>query len=301
MKNKKSILTVVLSATLLFAVVIASRYTEIDEQEDKMSAGIQIYPVPIPKNLDFCGERVPLDKFEIKERLDRELLVNTFWQSNATLIIKRSKRYFTIIEPILKRHGVPDDFKYLAVAESGLQNAVSSAGARGVWQFMSSSAKDYGLEVTAEIDERYHLEKATEAACLYLLENKAKFGSWTLAAAAYNRGTNGVQRDLNKQHVSDYYDLHLNSETARYIFRILAFKTIMQNPELYGYHLDDKHYYGSIPTINITIDSTVENISEYATQLGTNYHVLKTLNPWILGNELPISNTPYTIKAPLVD
>jgi len=299
--NTKSILIVLLSGTILLSIILASRYTEIDDQEDNMTEGMQIYPVLIPSSLDFCGEPVPLDRFEIKERLDRELLVNAFWQSNATLIIKRSKRCFKIIEPILKRNGVPEDFKYLAVAESGLQNAISSAGAKGIWQFMASSAKRYGLEITDEVDERYDLEKATEAACEYLLKGYAQFGSWTMAAAAYNRGNNGIRRDLKKQLISDYYDMHLNSETARYVFRILAFKTIMQNPKLYGYHIKNKDYYGIIPTQNITVDTTIGNLSEYANQMGTNYHILKTLNPWILRNQLPVRNDTYTIKAPLVD
>jgi len=299
--NTKSILIVLLYGTILLSIILASRYTEIEDQEDNMTEGMQIYPVLIPSSLDFCGEPVPLDRFEIKERLDRELLVNAFWQSNATLIIKRSKRCFKIIEPILKRNGVPEDFKYLAVAESGLQNAISSAGAKGIWQFMASSAKRYGLEITDEVDERYDLEKATEAACEYLLKGYAQFGSWTMAAAAYNRGNNGIRRDLKKQLISDYYDMHLNSETARYVFRILAFKTIMQNPKLYGYHIKNKDYYGIIPTQNITVDTTIGNLSEYANQMGTNYHILKTLNPWILRNQLPVRNDTYTIKAPLVD
>jgi hypothetical protein len=299
--NIKSILIVLLYGTILLSIILASRYTEIEDQEDNMTEGMQIYPVLIPSSLDFCGEPVPLDRFEIKERLDRELLVNAFWQSNATLIIKRSKRCFKIIEPILKRNGVPEDFKYLAVAESGLQNAISSAGAKGIWQFMASSAKRYGLEITDEVDERYDLEKATEAACEYLLKGYAQFGSWTMAAAAYNRGNNGIRRDLKKQLISDYYDMHLNSETARYVFRILAFKTIMQNPKLYGYHIKNKDYYGIIPTQNITVDTTIGNLSEYANQMGTNYHILKTLNPWILRNQLPVRNDTYTIKAPLVD
>jgi hypothetical protein len=166
---------------------------------------------------------------------------------------------------------------------------------------MASSAKRYGLEITDEVDERYDLEKATEAACEYLLKGYAQFGSWTMAAAAYNRGNNGIRRDLKKQLISDYYDMHLNSETARYVFRILAFKTIMQNPKLYGYHIKNKDYYGIIPTQNITVDTTIGNLSEYANQMGTNYHILKTLNPWILRNQLPVRNDTYTIKAPLVD
>jgi len=296
----KKIHFVGISVLLVFAVfVMANKDTEVVDQEKKMAEGMKVFPVPIPTQLVFAGEPVPLEKFEIKERLDRELLVNSYWQSNTLLILKRTRRSFAIIEPILERYEIPNDFKYLAVAESGLLNVTSPAGAKGVWQFMPSSGKGYGLAINNMVDERYHLERSTEAACLYLREAYNKFGNWTLAAASYNRGMNGINKDLAKQLVSDYFDMHLNTETSRYILRILAFKTIIENPSSYGFYIEDKDYYGSVATYEIYADSTISNISEYAASIGTNYHVLKTLNPWIKGNELLITNRPYTIKAPL--
>lgn len=282
-------------------VVISAKKTEQAEQEEVMSEAPKVVAVPIPNQINFGGENIPLDKFEVRERLDRELLVNSYWQSNSLLMIKRSKRVFEIIEPILAKNGVPDDFKYLAVAESGLLNVTSPAGAKGVWQFMPSTAKNYGLEVNGEVDERLHLERSTAAACQYLKEAYARFGSWTLAAAAYNRGPAGVERDLGKQLVGDYFDLHLNTETSRYVLRILALKTIFENKTTYGIHLKNEDYYGSPGTININVDSSIGNIAEYALQLGTNYHVLKSLNPWLTSNELNVVSKTYTIKAPLVN
>lgn len=282
-------------------VVISAKKTEQAEQEEVMSEAPKVVAVPIPNQINFGGENIPLDKFEVRERLDRELLVNSYWQSNSLLMIKRSKRVFEIIEPILAKNGVPDDFKYLAVAESGLLNVTSPAGAKGVWQFMPSTAKNYGLEVNGEVDERLHLERSTAAACQYLKEAYARFGSWTLAAAAYNRGPAGVERDLGKQLVGDYFDLHLNTETSRYVLRILALKTIFEDKTTYGIHLKNEDYYGSPATININVDSSIGNIAEYALQLGTNYHVLKSLNPWLTSNELNVVSKTYTIKAPLVN
>ncbi len=196
---------------------------------------------------------------------------------------------------------MPNDFKYLAVAESGLLNVTSSAGAKGVWQFMPSTAKSYGLEVNEEVDERLHLEKSTLAACQYLKEAHTRFGSWTLAAAAYNRGPAGVERDLAKQLVRDYFDLHLNTESSRYVLRILALKTIFENQTSYGIHLKNEDYYGSTSTTDVFLDSSINNIAEYALQLGTNYHVLKSLNPWLKSNQLTVVDKTYTIKAPLVN
>jgi len=299
MKNKVFIISL---ASLLFLtlIFIGGKYTENKDQETAFNLSQHIRSVPIPHHISFAGEEVPLNKFEVLERLDKELSVNTYWQSNTLLILKRSKMYFEIIEPILKKHGIPDDFKYLAVAESGLQDATSSSGAKGIWQFMLSSGKAYGLEINNYVDERYLLEKSTEAACLYLQEAYNKFGSWTLAAAAYNRGMNGISNDLSKQLVSDYYDLHLNSETARYILRIVAFKAIIETPSNYGFHLEEKDYYSENKTKIITVDSSIINISEYAQSIGSNYHVIKTLNPWILGNELILDdNKIYKIRAPL--
>ena len=297
MKNKKLLFFILLG--LVVGVFFSSKSNEFVEQAEKFSENYQVVPVPIPNQLTFAGEAVPLERFEIKERLDRELLVNTYWQSNSLLILKRSKKFFEIIEPILAKNGIPEDFKYLAVAESGLLNVTSPAGAKGVWQFMPSSGKAYGLEINNSVDERYHLERSTQAACLYIKEAFYKFGNWTLAAASYNRGMNGISNDIAKQLVNDYYDLHLNTETSRYILRILAFKTIIENPSAYGFHLEEKDYYSFPPTINISVDESIPNISEYAQSLGTNYHVIKSLNPWIKTNELTVSNVPYIIKAPL--
>ena len=298
---KRNYLIAIASFLILTLIFSSAKKDENAEQEDVISKGSKVVAVPIPSQISFAGEQVALDKFEVKERLDRELLVNSYWQSNSLLMIKRSKRAFEIIEPILAEYDVPEDFKYLAVAESGLLNVTSSAGAKGVWQFMQSTAKSYNLEVNAEVDERLHLEKSTIAACQYLKEAHIRFGSWTLAAAAYNRGPAGVERDLKKQQVGDYFDLHLNTETSRYVLRILALKTIFENQTSYGIHLKNEDYYGSISTINVVVDSSINNIAEYALQLGTNYHVLKSLNPWLKSNELTVVNKTYTIKAPLVN
>ena len=298
---KRNYLIAIASFLILTLIFSSAKKDENAEQEDVISKGVKVVAVPIPSQINFAGEQVGLDKFEVKERLDRELLVNSYWQSNSLLMIKRSKRAFEIIEPILAEYDVPEDFKYLAVAESGLLNVTSSAGAKGVWQFMQSTAKSYNLEVNAEVDERLHLEKSTIAACQYLKEAHTRFGSWTLAAAAYNRGPAGVERDLKKQQVGDYFDLHLNTETSRYVLRILALKTIFENQTSYGIHLKNEDYYGSISTINVVVDSSINNIAEYALQLGTNYHVLKSLNPWLKSNELTVVDKTYTIKAPLVN
>ena len=298
---KRNYLIAIASFLILTLIFSSAKKDENAEQEDVISKGSKVVAVPIPSQINFAGEQVALDKFEVKERLDRELLVNSYWQSNSLLMIKRSKRAFEIIEPILAEYDVPEDFKYLAVAESGLLNVTSSAGAKGVWQFMQSTAKSYNLEVNGEVDERLHLKKSTIAACQYLKEAHTRFGSWTLAAAAYNRGPAGVERDLKKQQVGDYFDLHLNTETSRYVLRILALKTIFENQTSYGIHLKNEDYYGSISTINVVIDSSINNIAKYALQLGTNYHVLKSLNPWLKSNELTVVNKTYTIKAPLVN
>lgn len=240
----------------------------------------------IPSDLNFAGEAAKLSDTEVRERFDRELLVNTFWHSNTILMLKRANKYFPVIEPILEKNGVPDDFKFLCMIESGLTNAVSPAGAAGFWQFLATTGKRYGLEVNSEVDERYDLVKSTEAACKYLKDNKEKLGNWTLAAAAYNMGENGVLRQLKSQGVDSYYDLYLNSETSRYLFRILAAKEIYTRQKEYGFVLAEESLYSSIPTRSIEIDSTIPNWPEFALSQGTNYKYLKSLNPWIQKREL---------------
>ncbi len=253
----------------------------------------------IPKDLNFAGESVPLSQPDILERMDRELLVNTYWQSNGLLMFKRANKYFPIIEPILAKHGIPDDFKYLAVIESGLTNAVSPAGARGVWQIMPATARENGLEVNNNVDERYHLELATEVACKYLLKSKENFGSWTLAAAAYNAGNAGVSRRLKDQDVSNYYDLLLGEETGRYIFRIVALKEILSNPSKYGFNFRSKDLYTHVPTYKVEVDTAVADFTKFAQDFGINYKILKIHNPWLrepkLNNK---SRKLYKIEIP---
>jgi len=234
--------------SLLGIIALSSIFIYAVQSNDSISANGQlpnnfnnpndynVYALDMPSELNFAGEAVPLEKSEVFERMDRELLVNTYWQSNGLLLIKRANKYFPIIEPILKQYGIPDDFKYLAVIESGLTQAISSAQAVGFWQILKNTAKELGLEVNKNIDERYHIEKATQAACKYLLKSKEKLGTWTLAAAAYNAGNNGIQRRLEEQKVNTYYDLLLGQETGRYVFRIIAIKQILSNPKSYGFN-----------------------------------------------------------------
>ncbi len=258
-----------------------------------------IYALQVPVKIKFAGEEIPFKDPEIYERFDRELLVNTYWQSQTMLFFKRANRYFDIIEPILKKNGVPDDFKYLAVVESGLMNVVSPAGATGVWQIMEATGKDHGLEINKEVDERYHLEKSTEAACAYLKQAKKELGSWTLAAASYNMGIGGIRKQLKRQSTNSYYGLTLNSETERYVFRILAAKEIMSNPQKYGFHFREKDLYKVIPTTSVEIDTAVTSFGQFADKLGINYRILKYHNPWLRYDYLPNSSRKkYTIKIP---
>ena len=253
-----------------------------------------------PTAVDFAGENTPLNIADVNERFERELLVNANLHASTILILKRANRAFPIIEPILKKNEIPDDFKYLAVIESALINAVSSAGARGVWQFMPETAKEKGMEVNDCVDERYHLEKSTEAACKYLLTAKQKFGSWTLAAASYNGGMTGVNKQIEIQKVSNYYDLLLNDETSRYVFRILALKEIMKNPEKFGFDIPKQELYELFPTRKIEIDSTVNNLADLAISQGINYKILKIYNPWLRDSKLENKNKKkYSISIPL--
>ena len=253
----------------------------------------------LPKAIDFAGESVPLTIADVSERLDREMIINTNLHSTTTLIIKRANRAFPIIEPILKKYGVPDDFKYLAVIESGLANVVSPAGARGVWQFMPETAKEKGMEVNDFVDERYHLEKSTEAACRYLLDAKNKFGNWTLAAAAYNGGMGGVNKQITNQQVTDYYDLLLTEETSRYVFRILALKEIMKNTSRYGFEIPNEQLYHPIEVKKIEVDSTITDLATFAKNQGINYKILKLHNPWLRDKKLENkSKKVYTLEIP---
>ncbi len=253
-----------------------------DENLDKKLVNdYNVYALPLPEKMDFAGEAVPLNNPDIRERMDRELLVNVYWQSNGLLLFKRANKYFPQIEPLLKKYGLPDDFKYLAVAESGLEFTSSPAGASGIWHFMKGTGVEYGLEINDYVDERYNLEKATMVAAEYLKSAKNKFGSWTMAAASYNAGVGGMNKQINRQSQTSYYDLLLNDETSRYVFRILALKEMMTNPQKYGFNFREKDLYTNIPTYKVKVNTPVENWSEWVKAYGINYKILKLHNPWL--------------------
>ena len=258
-----------------------------------------VQAVEVPINLSFADEKVPLNLPDIRERIDREFLVNTYWQSNGFLMFKRANKYFPLIEKILKEEGVPDDFKYLAVIESGLTNVVSPAGAAGVWQIMKVTGREYGLEVNSNVDERYHFEKSTRVACKYLKKAKIKLGTWTLAAAAYNGGMNGISKRLNKQQVTSYYDLLLGSETSRYVPRIIALKYIFSSPNKFGFNFKNSDLYNYIPTKKIPVDTAITSMSSFSKQFGINYKILKIHNPWLRDGHLNNkSRKKYEIEIP---
>jgi hypothetical protein len=253
----------------------------------------------IPDSLSFSGELVPTRYFDVRESLERELTVNTYWHSQTIWLLQKANRFFPTIEKILKENNIPDDFKYVAVAESGLGNIVSPVGATGFWQLMEGTAKDYNLEINSEIDERYHLEKATKVACDYFQESYKKYGNWTLAAASFNVGRRGIDRQIERQKETDYYNLLLNSETARYIYRILAFKLVFENPEIYSFNLRKEDLYKPYSFKEVEINTPIESWADFAKKHGTNYKLLKILNPWLRDSMLSNkSRKTYTVKIP---
>ena len=270
---------------------------ELHQQHFNMKYGI--FAINQPEDLNFAGEEIPIYSSEIWERIDKELLKNTYWQSNTMLYFKKANKYFPIIEPILKEYNIPDDFKYLALIESGLDNVVSPAGASGFWQILKGTAREHGLEVNSAIDERYNLEKATVVACEYLQDAYNKFGTWTMAAASYNMGKNGVRRRIEKQESNNYYNLHLNNETSRYVFRIIAVKEILQNPRKYGFMFREKDLYSMPNYTTVEVDSTIVDLADFAKKNGINYKLLKQFNPWLRSTSLPDkSRRKYILKIP---
>lgn len=254
----------------------------------------------LDKSFEFCGESLPMDNFDVRERLDRELTVNTYWHSSTILSIKSTMRFFPTMERILKEEGVPTDLKYIAVAESALRNAVSPAGAKGIWQFMKGTGNEYGLEINDEVDERYHLEKSTRAAAKYLKSLRNRFGSWANAAAAYNMGGGNMNKHLREQQAESYFDLNLNEETSRYYFRLVAIKNILENPRAFGFYLDKEDYYKALDDYRIVeVDSSVENWGAFAAEQGISYRILKVYNPWLIDSKLTNrSGKTYEIRVP---
>lgn len=293
-------------STIAAAIAVVFIFSNAVDQEvvkeshnERFREHYQIYALNMPDEVDFAGERAPLNLIDVKEKMDRELLVNTYWQSQTLLLIKRSHRWFPVIEKVLKEEGIPEDLKYLSLIESGFQQVVSPAGATGFWQLMKAAARENGLEVNSDIDERYHVEKSTRAACAYLKEAKERFGSWTLAAASYNMGKAGLARQLERQQATNYYDLVLNEETSRYVFRILAIKTILSEPSAFGFNLREEDLYQDLKYKTVTVDTTVADLAKFAFQHGINYKALKYLNPWLRDSSLPnASGRTYEIQIP---
>jgi len=299
-KHSHTLLLILLAvAGGLFIFAVAKQDSVSGDYRGAFARNYQIFSPELPDSLNFAGEPVPLDNLLVKESLDREILAFTFMHSSTQQMFKRANRYFPVIEPILKKFNVPDDFKFLAIAESNLQNTTSPAGAEGVWQFLTATARHYGLEVNAQIDERYNLQKATEAACKYLLEARDTFGCWTLAAASYNRGPNGLKRALSNQRVTGYYDLYLNEETARYVFRILAAKEIYNHPVRYGFYMHEADFYPPIPTYTLRVDTTIKDLPAFALSMGYTYTELREFNPWLPDYTLPNkSGRTYLLTFP---
>ncbi len=311
-KNRIEILVTLGLVILLFLVVfINNRIDKLEKilTNDPSNNSYTILPLEdgplqaisfdLPDQINFAGEPVPLDRSDIREQIDKELQINIYFHSNTIFLIKRANQWLPQFEPILKKYGIPDDFKYLPLIESGLLNVVSPANAVGFWQIVKSAGKENGLEITREVDQRYDPIESAEAACKYIKRAYEKFGNWTLVAASYNRGMSGLDRAIKKQKVDSYYDLFLNEETARYVFRILAIKQIIENPELYGFKISPKHLYQQDSVRYIPVDATIPDLIEFAQDHGTNYKLLKRYNPWLRDDRLTVRrNETYKIALP---
>ena len=297
-KKSSSYLIVLSIIGLLFiSILLLSAFkTNLVNQE---TTSIAVTSPFIPEKIEFCDENVPVEYYDVFESLEKELIINTYYHSQTILFIKKANRYFPVIENILKKNNIPNDFKYLVVAESGLSNVVSPASATGFWQLLEGTAKDYGLEINDEVDERYHLERATEAACKFLHESYAKYNNWTLVAASYNVGRRGVNRQIERQGETDYFDLLFNEETARYVFRIIAIKLVLEDPAAYGFQLKKDELYKPARYKLVTISGSINDLGEFARQNGTNYKLLKFLNPWLRDKMLTNKyNKEYLVKIP---
>ena len=293
-------------ALAALAVYSLGYYSEVKSSRGFRNAAAEEFPQKyqiispaLPEKADFCGEQAPLYNTFVRERFEREIIVNTYYHSATLLAIKRANRWFPVIEPILKSNGIPEDFKYLVVVESNFEPVVSPAGAVGFWQFTESSAQKYGLRVDDEVDERYNVEKSTQAACDYLKFAYSQFHSWTLTAASYNMGVSGILKQQERQKVKNYYNLLLGEETSRYVSRILAMKSIFAHPEAYGYLIRKEDLYNALEYDEVKVSSDISNLADFSIQHGINYKLLKIFNPWLRNNNLTVKGgTQYLIKIP---
>ncbi|NOX65458.1 MAG: lytic transglycosylase domain-containing protein [Chlorobi bacterium] len=288
-----------LTLVIIFSFTSMNKFAIADDSQEFPQNYKVVVPY-IPDELEFAGERVPLENFDVRERIQREFIVSTYYHSATILYLQRANRWFPIIEDILDDYDVPDDFKYFALVESGLENLTSPMNAVGYWQLLKDTGKKYGLTINSEVDERYNMEKATEAACKYLLDSYERYRSWTLAAASYNMGKNGVSNQLERQKATNYYNLVLNGETTRYIPRVVALKYIFQNLKLYGFDIAEDELYPPYETYSVDVDSSVTHWADFAASYGINYKTLKLFNPWLRENKLTNkSKKVYSIKLPI--
>ena len=276
-----------------------SKEVHADTQEKDIPIQQTITLPPLPEQQTFAGEMVPLQNFDTRESLQRELTVITYWHASMIYTLQLANRFFPIIEPILKEEGVPDDFKYLCVAESNLQQVISPAKAVGFWQFLDGTGKEYGLKITSEIDERYHIEKSTRAACAYLKKMKQRYGNWTLAAASYNVGFRNIDRYVETQKEKSYYDLLLPEETGRYVFRAIVFKLVMTNPEAYGFMMKKEDLFPPMEWTEVEVNKSIASWADFAAEHHTNYKIFKYFNPWLRHTSLSNDKgETYIVKIP---
>ena len=305
-KLNKLALDIVYALTLGITAFLAVKlFTQaVNDDGDKayqseMKQNYNNYNPILPEKLDFCGERVPLEYFDVREAMEKELLKTMYWHSETFLYLKRMNRYFPRMRQILKQNGVPEDFLYLCVAESGMDHVVSYAKAVGFWQILETTGKANGLEINDEVDERYNIEKATQAACRYFKQAYEKYGSWTLTAASYNAGQGAVSRFIRQQEVSDYYDMHMAKETMRYVYRILAYKLLLTCPEDYGFCFREKDLYPIIKTDTLIVDTAITDLRAFAREYSQNYKLFKMFNPWLRDSKLTNKNgKEYKIVVP---
>ena len=299
MKNNTLIGIILLAVTTAFCINATLPLLNDEQNERDFHNAYKIYNVPIPDKLDFSGEEVPMEYGFVHENLEREIIINSYWASATLVIIKRANRYLPIMQPVFKKYGVHEDLGYIAMIESQLSNVISPAAAVGFWQFTRAAAIENGLEVTDEVDERYNILQATEAACRYMKTSYARLGSWTLAAAAYNAGRTRIVNAISDQNEHNFYHLYLNDETSRYVYRILALKIIMQDPQRFGFNLRNKDLYAPIPTDQITVNSSIPDLNEFAKRNGVSYKTLKDFNLWLRQPKLINKNrNSYTILIP---
>ena len=284
---------------LLLTILMFGCKDEISQKKIVSQTSKQNELPKLPLKMTLFGETIDLQDEDIRERLENELIVNSYFHSSTTLIIKRANRFFPNIEKLLKEEKIHDDFKYLSVIESNLTQARSPAGALGFWQFMPQTASEYNLVVNDEIDERLNVHKSTLAACAYLRKSHAEFKNWVLAAASYNRGLNGLRSDMESQYATNYFDIEMNNETARYVFRIMAMKLILENPKAYGFNINSSDLYPERKTYITVINSPIEDLALWAKNKGANLKILRKLNPWLIGNSLTIQPLNYTIDLPI--